>query len=129
MGLVTVQDYATRYKVTVQSVYARIKSGSIKAVIQDGIKYVEDNIQDTIKTDTIQSDDLVKTQSRHIKDLKKEIKRLYKEIDGLKKSLDKADSRTDRLFEIVFARKDIAMTTCEIVDVAIEKKHKKKKKK
>lgn len=69
MRLVTVQDYAIHHKVSKQSVYARISSGSLKAVIQDNIKYIQDESRNEIAEDQEDSN----IQSIEIKHLKKEI--------------------------------------------------------
>lgn len=141
MSLISVQEYSSRYKVSKQSVYARIKSGSIQVVVKDGIKMIQDNSQDVVNAESTNSQDnsqpAVNAESIEITYLKKEIKRLKKELkkkekkeEKLENKIDKLENRNDKLFEIMFIKKDInAITTGEIVDVAIEKKKKKKNKK
>lgn len=125
MSLISIQEYSTRYNVSKQSVYARIKSGSIQAVIKDGVKMIQDDSQD--KEGNFQPID--KAESIHIKAYEKEIKRLKKEVKQLKKDRVKSEDRIDRFIEIIISKKEIPMTTGEIVDVAMIGKKKKKKKK
>lgn len=134
MELITVQEYINRYKVSKQSVYARIKSGSIQSVVKDGVKMIQDVSQPLVNAESTQSQDdsqsTVNPDSIEIKYLKKEIKRLKKELKEVKKEKAKSEERIDRLFDVIVNRKELPGTTGEIVDVAmIEKKKKKKKKK
>lgn len=124
MRLVTVQDYSIHHKVSKQSVYARISSGSLKAVIQDNIKYVQDESRNEIAEDQEDSN----IQSIEIKHLKKEIKRLKKEVKQLKKDRAKSEDRIDRFIEIILSKKEIPFKKDEVIDVALVQKKKKKKK-
>lgn len=123
MDLISVQEYATRYKVSQQSVYARIKSGSIQAVIKDGVKMIQDDRQD--KANNIQPID--KTDSIHIKALKKEIKRLKKDLKKSEEKRERSDNRLDQLLNLMLSKKEIPFFKDEIIDVAIKKKKKRKK--
>lgn len=118
MELITVQEYINRYKVSKQSVYARIKSGSIQSVVKDGVKMIQDDSQPMVNADSIE-----------LKYLKKELKKLKKELKEIKKEKAKSEDRIDKLFEAILNRKELPGTTGEIVEVAMIEKKKKKKKK
>ena len=124
MSLISVQEYATRYKVSKQSVYARIKSGAIQAVIKDGLRYIEDNSQD-ISTD---SQDAFNAQSIEIQAMKDEIKRLKKALKKSERRRGKEEDRVDRILDLILSKKGIPITTGEVVDVALVPKKKKRKK-
>lgn len=124
MSLISVQEYATRYKVSKQSVYARIKSGAIQAVIKDGLRYIEDNSQDIISN----KQEAFNAQSIEIQSLKDEIKRLKKALKKSERKREKEEGRVDRILDLILSKKGIPITTGEVVDVALVSKKKKKKK-
>lgn len=124
MRLVTVQDYSIHHKVSKQSVYARISSGSLKAVIKDNIKYVQDESRNEITED--QEDGNI--QAIEIKHLKKEIKRLKKDLKKSEKKRERSDDRIDQLLDLMLTKKEIPFKKDEVIDVALVQKKKKKKK-
>ena len=124
MSLISVQEYATRYKVSKQSVYARIKSGAIQAVIQDGLRFIEDNSQDIISN----KQDAFNTHSIEIQAMKDEIKRLKKALKKSERKREKEEGRVDRILDLILSKKGIPITTGEVVDVALVPKKKRKKK-
>lgn len=122
MRLVTVQDYSIHHKVSKQSVYARISSGSLKAVIKDNIKYVQDESRNEIAEDQEDS----KINSSEIKHLKKEVKRLKKALKKSEKKREERIGQMDLLLKLILSRKEEPLTNGEVIDVAIKKKKKKK---
>jgi len=133
MELITVQEYINRYKVSKQSVYARIKSGSIQSVVKDGVKMIQDVSQPLVNAESMhiqdKSQDVVNPDSIELKYLKKELKKLKKELKEVKKEKAKSEERIDKLFEAILNRKELSGTTGEIIDVAMIGKKKKKNKK
>lgn len=123
MSLITIQEYSTRHNVSKQSVYARIKSGSIQAVIKDGVKMIQDDSQDN--GGNFQAID--KTDSSHIKALKKEIKRLKKDLKKSEEKRERSDDRLDQLLNLMLSKKELPTIKGEVIDVAIKKKKKRKK--
>jgi predicted DNA-binding protein YlxM (UPF0122 family) len=76
----TVSEYATEFKTSVQNVYQRIKRGSLNWVEENGVKYVI--VEDTSSKDDLKPkvDDSCKELLKLIKSQQKEIKRLTKEL-------------------------------------------------
>lgn len=124
MRLISIKEYAIRYKVSPQSVYARIRSGAVKEIIKDGIKYIEDTIED-IPSD---NKDAFNAQSIEIQSLKDEIKRLKKALKKSERRREKEEDRVDRILDLILSKKGIPLTTGEVIDVALVSKKKKKKK-
>jgi predicted DNA-binding protein YlxM (UPF0122 family) len=116
----TIKHYAENEGISVQSVYQKIKRGSLKSVEENGIKYVilEDKGIKSKETDTLkEAFKIIKRLQKEIKIKDKEIKRLTKKNESIFSSfLEKA------LMPPVPKDDDI------IVDVAPKKKKKKKKK-
>lgn len=125
MSLISVQEYAIRYKVSKQSVYARIKSGALQAVIKDGLRFIQDDSQDIISD----NHGAFNAQSIEIKHLKDEVKRLKKALKKSEKKREKEEDRVDRILDLILSKKGIPLTTGEVVDVALVQKKKKKKRK
>jgi len=87
----TVKEYATQLDVSIQSVYKKIKRGSLTTVKENNITYViVDNIE---VTEPVQSDnytellDIIKRRDKEVKQLRKEIQRLTKKNEKQNKFL------------------------------------------
>jgi len=117
---ITIKRYAENEGISVQSVYQKIKRGSLKSVEENGIKYVilEDKGIKSKETDTLkEAFKIIKRLQKEIKIKDKEIKRLTKKNEAIFSSfLEKA------LMPPVPKDDDV------IVDVAPKKKKKTKKK-
>ena len=85
MMKLTVKEYATQLDVSIQSVYKKIKRGSLTTVKENNITYVViDNLEVKEVTKPVQSNnciellDIIKRRDKEVKQLRKEIKRLTK---------------------------------------------------
>jgi len=114
----TIKHYAENEGISVQSVYQKIKRGSLKSVEENGIKYVilEDKDIKSKETDTL------KEAFRIIKRLQKEIKIKDKEIKRLTKKNEKQNK-----FLIAKYENALPKPKDDIVDVDVAPKKKKKK--
>lgn len=81
--LLTVKQYSDKNGVTVQSVYAKVKRGTLETVVKDGIKYVKHPLNDSIEKNL-----KCKKQKKEIKYLKSILKEKEKNIETLSKSLN-----------------------------------------
>lgn len=127
----TVNEYAAQFKTSVQSVYQRIKRGSLNSVEENGVKYVivEDETIKPFLNATVENE--FKEVFKIVERLQEENKALRKENKRLTKKLEKAkDDRADTLLQFIGEMKRLsAPVNDEIIDVKIEKKKAKKKKK
>ena len=101
--LITVSEYCSINNVTVQSVYARIKRGTLKYEVQNGVKMVLNDytMQDSIHIEPKVNDrlnDYTMLLQSTIKSQKKEIKRLHKTIKKLEKQNTKSIDTLLKLF-------------------------------
>ena len=90
----TVKEYATQLDVSIQSVYKKIKRGSLTTVKENGIMYVVvDGLGVEEVTKPVQSNnctefiDIIKRRDKEVKQLRKEIKRLTKKNEKQNKFL------------------------------------------
>ena len=116
---ITIKQYAENEGISVQSVYQKIKRGSLKSVEENGIKYVvlEDKNIQSKETDTL------KEAFKIIKRLQKEIKVKDKEIKRLTKKNEKQNKFLISKYENALPKpKDDT-----IVDVKIKSNKKKNK--
>ena len=118
----TVKEYATQLDVSIQSVYKKIKRGTLTTVKENGIIYVlVDSIEVKKVTEPVQSDnctellDIIKRRDKEVKQLRKEIKRLTKKNEKQNKFL------INKYENVLPKPKD------DIVDVNVAPKKKKKK--
>ena len=125
----SVNEYCTLHKVTPQSVYARIKRGTLEAIKENGVTMVlvevETPIQDEAKPI---SNDIQTILQSIINDQKKEIKRLHKTIKQLEKQRFKD---MDVLRDILTGKVSAPALTAkpkDFIDVKLDKKKKKRKK-
>jgi len=86
----TVKEYATQLNVSVQSVYKKIKLGSLTTVKENGTTYViVDSLEVKKVVKPIQSNDctellnIIKRRDKEVKQLRKEIKRLTKKNESV----------------------------------------------
>ncbi len=121
----SVSEYASTFKVSVQSVYQKIKRGSLKSVEENGIKYVlldNNDVKPNLKP-KVESD---------CKDLLKLIKSQQKEIKRLTKELTKAkNEEVQTLKAFIGEMKQLAAPVPkeeDIIEVKTKKNKKKKKK-
>lgn len=130
MKKLSVSDYAKEFKTSVQSVYQRIKRGSLKSVEENGIKYVlieEESIKDDLNPEfKVTLNRAFKT----IEYLQNENKAMRKEIKRLTKELSRAQSgKSEVLEKFIFEMQRLAAPVQDQEEVIIEVKDKKKKKK
>ena len=121
----TVKEYATQLDVSIQSVYKKIKRGTLTTVKENNITYViVDNLEVKKVTEPVQSDKclelltIIKRRDKEVKQLRKEIKRLTKKNEKQNKFLiSKYENALPK------PKQD------DIVDVNVAPKKKKKKSK
>ncbi len=121
----TVKEYATQLDVSIQSVYKKIKRGSLTTVKENGIIYVvvdglevEEVVKPVQSTNCTGLLDIIKRRDKEVKQLRKEIKRLTKKNEAVFSSfLEKA------LMPPKPDKKD------DFVDIKVKPKKKKKSKK
>ena len=90
----TVKEYATQLDVSIQSVYKKIKRGSLTTVKENNITYViADNLEVEEVVKPVQSNNctellnIIKRRDKEVKQLRKEIKRLTKKNEKQNKFL------------------------------------------
>ena len=121
----TVKEYATKYNISIQSVYKRIKRGTLNTVKENNIIYVvldvsevEEVVAPVQSNDCTELLDIIRRRDKENKQLQKEIKRLTKKNEAVFTSfLDKA------------LAPPVPKDERDFVDVAVEKSKKPKKKK
>lgn len=133
----TVNEYATAYKVSPQSVYKRIQRGTIPTSKENGTVYVlVDDIEVEQSTQPVQSNDcaelldIIRRRDKEVKILNKEIKRLTKELTKAQ------NGKNDVLEKFIFEMKQLQLqaptssSTFEedVIDVKGKKGKKKKEK-
>jgi len=125
---ISVAEYCKRHNTSSQAVYARIKRGSIKSTIVNGLKMVVDEeVAPEQRSDT----DITTVLQSIIKDQKKEIKRLHKRIKLLE---GQTVEDMQLLRQIITGKVALAAPADTATDDAIEaeiapaKKKKRKKK-
>ena len=131
MALLTITQYAKQYNVSKQSVYDRLKRGTLKATIQDGVKMIDTDDLQGVTMDT--SNDKLDSQAMVVKEVKraykqvikqqsKLIKRLEKDLEYCRSSRDENYNKLERLFNKLYSNEP------QIIDTTVVKKKKKKKK-
>jgi len=90
----TVKEYATSLNVSIQSVYKKIKRGSLTTVKENNITYVVvDRLEVEEVAKPVQSNnctellDIIRRRDKEVKQLRKEIKRLTKKNEKQNKFL------------------------------------------
>ena len=102
MGLVTVNEYSKLMGVTIQSVYQRIKKGTLPYETKDGLKMIQ---SDTKGSDTSIPNhtkasciEIVKDYKLMTKDFKQQIKDLKRQRKDLKKQLKHSKEDKDKSY-------------------------------
>lgn len=137
MALLTITQYAKQYNVSKQSVYDRIKRGTLKASIQDGVKMIDTN--DLQMTSISTNNDKLENRARLVNEMKKGykqlikqqkqlIKRQDKQIESLQKEINDMQARYYKVTTLMFESRQKELTA-DIVDTEIVKYKKKSKKK
>jgi len=145
----TVKEYSSRFNISVQAVYQKLKSGTLKSITMNGTKYVVVERKD-IK---VLEQPLVKAVEQvSLKYLLKQLKIRDKKIESLEDKIDKKDKQIKKLnkqlLQSTSAEKDTLLSFIselkqlqlkapvqdykideDIIDVKEKKKSKKKKKK
>lgn len=123
---ITVAEYCKRHNTSTQAVYARIKRGTLKSTVVNGLKMVVD--ESVADNETINNDITMLLQSI-VKEQKKEIKRLHKTIARLEAERFKS---IDALLSVITGGDTVKLpstTEDHVIDVVEKKKKKKKKRK
>ena len=137
MALLTITQYAKQYNVSKQSVYDRIKRGTLKASIQDGVKMIDtDDLQmtsistnnDKLENQAILVNEIKKGYKQVIKQQKQLIKRQDKQIKSLQKEMSDIQARYYKVTILMFESRQKKLAA-DIMDVEIIKHKKKSKKK
>jgi len=148
MAEITVREYAERFKTSVQSVYNRIKRGSLKAVERDGQKFViiddeelktvENELQIGLKESLkpVLNDGMMQWidfLAKELDRLQEETAKLLKENRRLVKKLEKCNKEQKKvLVSYIQELKQIQLMhqpSEEIIEAEVKQKKKKKKSK
>jgi len=123
--ILSVSEYASMFKVSVQSVYQRVKRQTLKSEIKNGITYI------ILENEEIQPDlnDLNDKVENDCKDLLKLVKSQQKEIKRLTKALEQAKSEEVQTLKAFIGEMKQLTAPKTVEDDFIEVKTKKKKKK
>ena len=117
----TIKHYAENEGISVQSVYAQIKRGSLKSVEENGTKYV------------LLEDETIKPKVENtLKEAFKIIKRLQKEIKAKDKEIKRLTKKNEKQNKFLIAKYENALPkpkNDDVVDVKVKKSKKKKRKK
>jgi len=130
----TVNEYAKEFKTSVQSVYQRIKRGSLKWVEENGVKYVvlEDesikpSLNPNVESGFKEVFKMVEQLHKQIKSKDKEIKRLTKKLEECGKG--KEEVYLSYISELKQLQLSAPISTHKDDDDIIDVKEKKKKRK
>ena len=130
----TVSEYAIEFKTSVQSVYQRIKRGSLNWVEENGVKYVvldKESIKPTLNPN-VESE--FKEVFKIVTRLQRQIKEKDKEIKRLTKQLAKSNKKSEKVYlsyiaELKHLQLQPPVTQNKEDESIIEVKEKKKKSK
>ncbi len=115
---ITIKRYAENEGISVQSVYAQIKRGSLKSVEENGVKYV------------LLEDEAIKPKVENtLNEAFKIIKRLQKEITLKDKEIKRLTKQNEKQNKFLIGKYENALPKPKkdtIVDVKIKKKRRKK---
>ncbi len=134
----TVKEYATQLNVSIQSVYKKIKRGSVPTVKENNITYViVDSLEVEKVVNPVQSKDctgllnIIKRRDKEVKQLNKEIKRLTKKLSQSEN--DKSKVYLSYIAELKQLQLQAPASTLknekDIIEINTKKKSKKRKKK
>ncbi len=126
MELMKVKEYSKVFDVSVQSVYQRIKAGSLEVEINDGVKYIKVLELPFNKAGTNVEQDpckqIVKLYKGVVKDLRKQIKELKREKNKSYSQLEKLYDRS-----LGFNIPSLPHIEAEVFEVKSKKKKGRKK--
>lgn len=129
---ISVAEYCKRHNVSSQSVYAKIKRGTLEHTVVNGIKMVVDDSPFSTGSEEVTNDNaVINLLQSIINDLKKENKRLKKRITKLENQHMKDTSVfRDLLYGTIALPEPVSKREKrdEFVDAEIVKKKRKKKK-
>jgi len=130
----TVKEYAAQLDVSIQSVYKKIKRGSLTTIKENNITYViVDSIEVGKVVNPVQSLDCTGLLDI-IKRRDKEVKSLHKEIKRLNKQLAKSHTKNEKVYlSYISELKQLQLKAPEninedIIEVKEKKRSKKRKK-
>jgi len=120
----TVKEYATQLDVSIQSVYKKIKRGSLTTVKENNITYV---VVDSIEVERVTEP----VQSNNCMELLNVIKRRDKEVKQLRKEIKRLTKKNEKQNKFLISKYENALPKPkdDIVDVNVAPKKKKKSKK
>ncbi len=119
MVLITVSEYASRNKVSVQSVYQRIQTGSIACEIKDGVKMI------SVPDNPASKKSLSKCKAK-LKIMKARVKALKKEIARNEAAHQKSYDNLQKMFDMVLNIKEVKLPVIEGKVIKKKKRHKKR---
>ena len=90
----TVKDYSSKFKISVQAVYQKLKSGTLKSVTVEGKKYV---IVDKKDIKEVEQPLVKEVEQVSLKYLLKQLKINEKKIERLEAKLDKKEKDIKKL--------------------------------
>lgn len=133
--LTTVKEYAAKHSVSEQSVYQRIKRGTLECVVENGVKYILEGVERkkdaAVKNNdnTNSSKEIKKLYKAQIKLLKTRIKDLEQDLHYCRNNKDDNYARLEDLYKLAVPTQiEYKRTDADVVDVDIKPKKKKKKK-
>jgi len=128
MELMKVGEYSKVFNVSVQSVYQRLKKGTLKYEVKDNVKYVKvfdkPLTKEKLKSSKDNCKDIIKVYKQVVKDLRKQLK-------SMKRDKDRNYQNLEKLFDKVLEVKNLPVPVleAEIYETKKSKNKKKKKKK
>ena len=90
----TVKEYASKFKISVQAVYQKLNKGTLKSVVENGTKYV---IVDSKSIKAVNQPLVKVVEQVSLKYLLKQLKISHKKIEGLENKIDKKDKEIKKL--------------------------------
>ena len=130
----TVSEYAKEFKTSVQSVYQRIKRGSLNWVEENGIKYivieeesVKSSLNPNVESGFNKAFKMVERLQKQLKSKDKEIRRLIKQLEKCNKGKEKV--YLSYISELKQIQLEAPVPTYKVGEDIIEVKEKKKKNK
>ena len=121
----TVKEYATQLEVSIQSVYKKIKRGTLNVVKENGRTYVVvDSLEVKKATEPV-------IQSNNCIELLDIIKRRDKEVNQLRKEIKRLTKKNEKQNKFLISKYENALPIPKqdnVVDIKVTKKKKKNKK-
>jgi len=131
MSLITVKQYAKQHGVSEQSVYGKIKRGTIDTTLIKGVAMIETAPSTTNATpettNTTQAQLLIKLQKQLVKQQRREIKSRDKQIEDLRRQNAVLQERYYALTVLLQTDRASQLNYEAPIEVKIKKKKQKKK--